>query len=169
MNELNELNELNKMNIEMLTLEELSRRIPIGELKTKYLTLLSFLSDSPFVTNDEFETQMNKITRLGVILVCIVRDNDNIKIIGSGTLLFEPKLSHGCNYVGHIEDIVVDPDYRGLHIASTILSKLKDLSKPYCYKVILECKEEIKEFYEKNEFVSSNLFVMKYNENNDRM
>jgi ribosomal protein S18 acetylase RimI-like enzyme len=161
--------------MEFLTLEELSLRFPIEDVKSQYLSLLSFLSETPMISNDEFKTHMNKITRMGVVWVCIKNQDEknqdeknqdektetNFQIIGTGTLLFEPKLSHGCKYVGHIEDIVVHPDFRCLNIASTILDKLKEFAQPYCYKVILECKEELKDFYEKNGFVSSKLLVMK--------
>jgi glucosamine-phosphate N-acetyltransferase len=150
--------------IEFITLKELSDRFPIEDVKNQYLSLLSFLSETPMISNNEFKNQMNKISKLGVIWVCIKNDQKNdqkFKIIGTGTLFFEPKLSHGCKYVGHIEDIVVHPEFRGLNIASTILDKLKEFAKPYCYKVILHCKEELKEFYQKNGFVSSNLLIMK--------
>jgi hypothetical protein len=158
--------ESNETSIEFITLEELSQRFPIEDVKTQYLSLLSFLSETPMISNDAFKHQLTKITRLGVIWICIKNlKNDkcikNFQIIGSGTLLFEPKLSHGCKYVGHIEDIVVHSEFRGLNIASTIIEKLKEFAEPHCYKVILHCKEELKEFYEKNGFVSSNLLVMK--------
>jgi len=166
--------------MEFLTLEEVIQRYPIEEVKTQYLSLLSVLSETPMISNDEIKQQLIKITRLGVVWVCIKNDQKNLKndqkndqknqknqknqkiqIIGTGTLLFEPKLSHGCKYVGHIEDIVVHADFRGLNIACTILDKLKEFAQPHCYKVILHCKEELKEFYEKNGFVSSNLLIMK--------
>jgi len=143
--------------VEIIPLEILMHRLSVEEVKNQYFSLIAHLSDTPMVSNQEFETQINKVNRIGIIMVCYKE-----KIIGSGTLLFEPKLSHGCKYVGHIEDIIVDPEHRGLGIASTIIEELKNLSQPYCYKLILHCKEELKEFYKKNGFVSSDLFIMKY-------
>ena len=63
--------------IEFITLEELSQRFPIEDVKTQYLSLLSFLSETPMISNDAFKHQLTKITRLGVIWVCIKNDQKN--------------------------------------------------------------------------------------------
>ena len=43
-------------------------------------------------------------------------DPDNQRIVGTGTLLIERKVIHSCGLVGHIEDVVVHSDYRGLSL-----------------------------------------------------
>ena len=129
----------------------------LEDIKSQYLTLLSFLTDSPTVTTEDFVNQLIDISLIGDILVCyaIDRVKSKITIIGSGTIIYEPKIIHGCKKVGHIEDIVVHKDYRCFGIAKNILQKLADLGKNHnCYKIILDCKPELIPFYEKNGFHS---------------
>jgi glucosamine-phosphate N-acetyltransferase len=76
-----------------------------------------------------------------------------MKIIGSGTVIYEPKIIHSCKYVGHIEDIVVHNRYRSLGIAKNIIERLvKQSFDRDCYKIILDCKDDLCGFYEKNGF-----------------
>lgn len=44
----------------------------------------------------------------------VVVDKRTGRIVGAGTLLIEPKFIHECGWTGHIEDIVVHEDARGL-------------------------------------------------------
>jgi glucosamine-phosphate N-acetyltransferase len=124
-------------------------------IKSQYLALLSFLTDAPNVTTEDFVNQLIDISLIGDILVCyaIDREKSKITIIGSGTIIYEPKIIHGCKKVGHIEDIVVHQYYRCFGIAKNILQKLVELGKNHnCYKIILDCKSELIPFYEKNGF-----------------
>ena len=129
----------------------------VEDIKSQYLTLLSFLANTPYVTIEDFVNQLIDISLMGDILVCYETDveNSKVNIIGSGTIIYEPKIIHGCKKVGHIEDIVVHKDYRCFGIAKNILQKLMDLGKNRnCYKIILDCKSELIPFYEKNGFHS---------------
>ncbi len=72
------------------------------------------------------------------------------KIIGSATLLIEPKFIHNGGLVGHIEDVVVHKGFQGQKIGEKIMRYLIEIAKKRgCYKTILDCTEEIKPFYEK--------------------
>jgi glucosamine-phosphate N-acetyltransferase len=118
----------------------------ITEIKNQYIDLLSNLTECPMISNELFLEQIKKIHDQGDIVIFI----DN-KIIGSGTILIENKIIHQCKSVGHIEDIVVHPDYRDRGISQIILNELKDIGKD-CYKIILDCKENLIPVYEKNGF-----------------
>ena len=64
---------------------------------------------------------------MGTIIVCyLVDDSEKIIIIGTGTIIFEPKMIREGRYAGHIEDIVVHQDYQCQGIAKNILNKLKN-------------------------------------------
>jgi len=89
---------------------------------------------------------------MGLIIVCITRIHDEIKLIGAGTIIIEPKIIHGGKSVGHIEDVIVHPHYRNQGIAQTILNKLVEYSKKECYKVILNCNPNMETFYNKSGF-----------------
>lgn len=76
------------------------------------------------------------------------------KIIATGTLLIEHKLIHNLGEVGHIEDVVIDKDYRKQGIGLYIIGYLVKVSQVNgCYKAILDCDPKNEKFYEKCEFV----------------
>lgn len=137
----------------------------IEDIKLQYLNLLSFLTETPNISNETFFFQINEISKIGDILICYICYNSskNINILGTGTIIYEPKIIHGCKNVGHIEDIVVHEKYRTHGIAKNILEKLIESStKKNCYKVILDCKPELKGFYEKIGFEQKSLQMCKY-------
>lgn len=85
------------------------------------------------------------------------------EILGCGTLLIEPKLIHNLSLVGHIEDIVIDNRYTNNGLGYKIISFLIEYcSNIGCYKVILDCKKELVNFYKKNGFVESNIGMSIY-------
>ena len=116
-------------------------------IKNQYIELLSYLTSTSDLTLDTFNSTIKDIFKMGTIIVCIERTNEGIKLVGSGTIVVEPKVIHGGRSVGHIEDIIVHPLYRGRGIAQTILNMLVEYSKPTCYKVILNCNPNMEQFY----------------------
>jgi len=116
-------------------------------IKNQYIQLLSYLTSTYDLTLELFNENIKKIFTMGLIIVCITRTDEGIKLIGSGTILVETKIIHGGKSVGHIEDIVVHPLYRGRGIAQTILNMLVEYSKKKCYKVILNCNPNMEQFY----------------------
>ncbi len=72
------------------------------------------------------------------------------RVIGSTTMLIEPKFIHNGGKVAHIEDVVVSKDYQGKGIGEMLMRSLLELAKDNnCYKTILDCTDEVKPFYEK--------------------
>lgn len=72
------------------------------------------------------------------------------KIVGSTTLLIESKFIHKGGMVGHIEDVVVNNNYQGKGIGEKIVRYLLEYAKNRgCYKTILDCNDDVKNFYEK--------------------
>ena len=128
----------------------------ISEINMLYTQLLSSLTQTEKLSTDFFLQKVEEISTVGEIIICYILDKkDNIiNIIGTGTIIYEPKIIHGGKYVGHIEDIVVSEKHRNLGIARSILTELKKFAyKRDCYKVILDCSEENRILYEKNDFL----------------
>ncbi len=72
------------------------------------------------------------------------------RIVGSTTLIIEPKFIHNGGLVGHIEDVVVSKDPQNNGIGEKLIRKALDYAKNCgCYKTILDCSDEVKPFYEK--------------------
>ena len=72
------------------------------------------------------------------------------RVVGSTTMIIEPKFIHGGSNVAHIEDVVVSKEYQGKGIGEMLMQSLLELAKDNnCYKTILDCTDDVKPFYEK--------------------
>jgi len=86
--------------------------------------------------------------------ILVLRYED--QIIGTGSLLVEQKLTHNMGKVGHIEDVVVDQQYRGFGMARQLVERLICIAHDNnCYKVILDCSDDLIGFYGKMGFEKS--------------
>jgi glucosamine-phosphate N-acetyltransferase len=130
------------------------------------------------INNNDFEKViylLNQLTNVGNIkrtdfdlFLNLLNDNHQIwvaeidlQIVAIGTLLKEPKIIHGFSKVGHIEDIVVDNKYNGMGIGKKMIQHLIEQSND-CYKVILDCKEELEVFYNKCGLEKRGIQMAKY-------
>jgi glucosamine-phosphate N-acetyltransferase len=124
-------------------------------IKEKHLSLLSELSIVTELDNNLYLEHVEKISNMGTIIICYIGTplSENFDIIASGTIIIEPKFIRGGKNVGHIEDVVVKSTYRGRHLSKDILNILKNISRENnCYKVILDCSEEVKKVYNSSGF-----------------
>ncbi len=81
-----------------------------------------------------------------VIFVAIL----DSKVVGSTTMIIEPKFIHNGGKVAHIEDVVVTKEYQGKGIGEKLIRSLLDYAKKNdCYKTILDSSDDVKPFYEK--------------------
>ena len=95
--------------------------------------------------------------------VFIIEDYEMNKLVASGTILIENKLIHDNGKVGHIEDIIVDKDYRGYGLGKKIIDFLSDYAKTEgCYKCILDCSDDNVQFYDKCGFARKGAFMAIY-------
>jgi glucosamine-phosphate N-acetyltransferase len=85
--------------------------------------------------------------------IIFVAELPNGQIVGSTTLLIEPKFIHNGGLVGHIEDVVVSKKFQGLNIGKKLMDfSLKYAQEHGCYKTILCCMDDIIKFQKKNGF-----------------
>lgn len=127
-----------------------------------YLNLLNQLSNTTVYNENKFFNFVDNLPRNTRIY--LLYDDD--KIVGSGTLLIENKIIHNFKNVGHIEDIVVDKNSRGKGYGKFLLYHLISESKNLnCYKIILNCSNECKLFYEKLGFSNKNSEMSLYFKN----
>lgn len=159
----NNIDEINYSNF--LTLVD-SHIESIEDIKNQYLKLMSELTVCETMTNNEFYKKIQQISLIGTIIVAYkhryvnyIDENTNvapiapIELIGSGSIIIEPKIIRGCKSVGHIEDIVIKSNHRGKKISHIILDKLKEIGKKSnCYKIILDCDEKVSHVYKSNGF-----------------
>lgn len=144
------------------SLMNLVKRENIENVIESYIGLLSQLTEAPLLSKELFLHNLEEIKKIGDIYVYYHQIENQIVFIGSGTIIFEPKIIRNGKYVGHIEDIVVDSSYRRMGIANKIIEKLVDLSREKCYKIILDCTEDISEFYKKTGFQKRGIQMVQY-------
>ena len=83
------------------------------------------------------------------------------KVVGFAVLLVEQKVRGG--KMGHIEDVVSHPDFRGLGVGSFLISELTDIASTMgCYKVALHCHEQNVGFYEQCGFHPNGRSMQKF-------
>jgi glucosamine-phosphate N-acetyltransferase len=113
-----------------------------------YIGLLQQLTKAEKMTYKKFKQLLDNT----IAIIYVIEDIENKKIIATGTLLKEQKIIHNGGKVGHIEDIVVDNEYRGKGLGKKLLQHIINIAEKDCYKVILNCKNSVKPFYEKFKF-----------------
>lgn len=132
--------------MEIISLKNIINKNNIEHIKNNYISLLSNLTKVNNIDNETFIKHIDDIYKNGIIYVVFVND----RILATGTIFLEQKIIRNCQKVGHIEDIVVDPEFRGYGLSSIIIDKLTEYGfNNNCYKIILDCDENIKKVYEK--------------------
>jgi glucosamine-phosphate N-acetyltransferase len=136
------------------------RPIIYYDLYHGYLDLLSQLTK---LGNGDFSSRFKEIQSNPNITILVAYDETTNKVIAGGTILIEPKMTHSCSNVAHIEDVVVDIEYRSQKLGRKIIDSLINIAKvSNCYKIILNCSEKNIGFYEKCGFTNNNLQMSLY-------
>ena len=129
------------------------RKIEKNDFNNQLLELLNQLSsiDIKSILMNDFDLFIDSLHDNHLIYV--IQEIESHLIIGTGTLIIEPKLIHNFGKVGHIEDIVIHSDYRGKNLGKYLIEFLSNKANELnCYKVILDCSDENVFFYEKCNF-----------------
>ena len=126
------------------------RKIEKTDYYKQYFELLQQLttinsSEISKITYDHFIDNLNDTH-----IIYVIEDITTKIVIGTITMLIEPKIIHNMGKVAHIEDVVVHSQYRGQQLGKllidTVITVANDLN---CYKIILDCSDNNIGFYEK--------------------
>ena len=132
------------------------RELEEKDIKNGFLTTLDVLRETSSMSEGKALEIFKKIKSNPEHIIIIAEIKGSV--IGSTTLLIEPKFIHQGGVVGHIEDVVVDKKFQGKKIGEKIITHVLEIAKNHgCYKTILDCSDSVKPFYEKLGF--------KYNSN----
>lgn len=141
------------------------RQLSNNDYYKDYFQLLSQLSNSPIPDYNDFKLQLSIINNNPNHFIYVIEKNN--KMIGSITLLIEPKFIHGIKNVGHIEDVIIDNNYRNLKLGKLLIDYcIHQCKKLDCYKIILNCKKELITYYKKYNFDNKNIEMSLYIHNN---
>ena len=128
--------------------EPIIRELEEKDLLEGFLDTLDTLRETSSITENKALEIFKKIKSNPEHIIIVAEVNG--KIVGSTTLLIEPKFIHQGGIVGYIEDVVVNKEFQGLEIGKKIIKYVLELAKNHgCYKTILDCSDEVKPFYEK--------------------
>lgn len=141
--------------------KKMYRELQKSDFNKSYLNLLKQLTDIGNISQNDFNIRFDLISDNKLHKIFVLEDHN--KIISTGTLIIEPKFLHQCGNIGHIEDIVVDVEYKGKGLGKKMIKYLTDLAEDYaCYKIILNCDEKIEKFYKKCGYEKKNTGMAKY-------
>eukprot|EP01111_Echinosteliopsis_oligospora_P009189 TRINITY_DN2656_c0_g1_i2.p1 TRINITY_DN2656_c0_g1~~TRINITY_DN2656_c0_g1_i2.p1 ORF type:complete len:171 (+),score=46.31 TRINITY_DN2656_c0_g1_i2:132-644(+) len=140
------------------------RPLRIDDFNKGYKQLLSQLTDTGSLSSSIFEMRFNEMSSLpDTYYIVVCEDTTTKTLVASGTLFVERKFIRGGGKSGHIEDIVVHKQARGLNLGLRLIEILNEVAKNVsCYKVILDCSEKNVPFYEKCGFSRKELQMANY-------
>lgn len=135
------------------------RELSNSDYNRGFLQLLEQLTttEADKITYENFCDQMKEMKTNVYVMI------KNDRVIGSGSILVEKKFIHRLGSVGHIEDIVIDIEYRRSGLGKQLIEKLKEKAiAEGCYKVILNCNRKNVGFYEKCGFKEKEVEMVIY-------
>lgn len=95
------------------------RRLERTDFTKGFPAILSQLTDLGDVNEAKFQATFDRIMNLpNLYHVMVGEDVGTGRIACAATLIIEDKFIHGCGRVGHVEDVVVDSNYRGLNLGA---------------------------------------------------
>jgi len=123
------------------------RELRAADLSNGFIETLRNLTDTGGLTPESARQVLERMesTSLYHVLVAVAADG---AVVGATTLLVEQKFIHGGGLVGHVEDVAVKKGVEGRGIGGSLVKAAVQIARELgCYKVILDCKEELEPFY----------------------
>ena len=147
-------------------LDVLENLVPVGLYRIRAKQILQEIKSNPlhkiFVAQEEegIEQQEQQIQTQGDI-----GKKKKTKVVGTTTLLVEPKFINKGMRVGYIEDVSVRKGFDGLGIGSQLITYATQdaISVEGCRKILLYCSKNTMPFYEKLGYkLVDDTFLMKF-------
>jgi len=114
----------------------------------QFLVLINQFRETDF-TEKDFILTLDKIEKNSEIW--IIENED--KIIAAATIIFEYKFIFDISCLAHIEDVIVDINYRRKGYGKILINHLKEIAKSNnCYKLTLDCNDTNVNFYNACDF-----------------
>jgi len=136
------------------------RAVQPNDFYKDHINLLNQLTSCPDMSYSEYHHQLINITTQNGHIYVVEHNN---KIIASATLLIEYKLIHNNGKVGHIEDVVVNNEFRNNGLGKQLITHcLQEAKQMNCYKVILDCNQDNVDFYIKCGLTQKEIQMVKY-------
>lgn len=144
----------------MFTIHPLTIELLLQHRDSFYETLNN-LVESPVLdehmTTTLFQRMTEQMTQLFVAI------DETAGIIWSVSVLIEQKLTKGGVLAWHIEELVTRKWFESSGVGSKLMeAALAHVFDHGCYKIVLDCKEELVGYYEKFEFTRGGVQMKRY-------
>lgn len=130
----------------------LLRPLAITDYDHGYIELLRQLTECGTISSDAFQQRFHQMKGSpNTYYVLVIEDTlVDKQIVGTATLLCEKKFIRQLGMRGRIEDVVVHDRCRGQQFGKLLLTLLTQLAREKCdcYKLSLECKDQLVSFYQ---------------------
>lgn len=122
------------------------RLMDATDLNRKFLETLDALKPTGLTLQQAIEIFRRRMKSRIQTYVALMDD----RVVGTASLLIEPKFIHAGGVVGHIEDVAVSADYQKHGVGRALIEHLLNQCRDQrCYKVILDCADELIPYYER--------------------
>lgn len=147
----------------------IARPLQINDYDHGYLDLLTQLTTVGEISKAQFETRFKQMRAINEIedhyAIVVIVDKTAKRIVAASTLILEYKFIHECALRARLEEVAVLDTYRGRRIGELIVQIIVELSRESfrCYKLSLDCTDELKTFYARNKFqYGSNMLSIRF-------
>ncbi|XP_015597895.1 probable glucosamine 6-phosphate N-acetyltransferase [Cephus cinctus] len=125
------------------------RPLSVKDYNKGFIQLLGQLTEVGNISHEQFLNTFRKMKMAGDYYIVVVEDMNTGKVIGSSTLVVEQKFIHNCALRGKLEDVVVSNEYRGRQLGKLLVNTISKLARNLrCYKLSLDCRDNLIPFYE---------------------
>lgn len=141
------------------------RELTVEYITQDFLDTLAALRPTDLTVDeakDLFHIHMTSLGRekpdIWVVVEDVIEPDGSVKnkVVGTASLLIERKFIRRGGVCGHIEDVAIHPDHQRKGHAKRLMERLIGIAKfRGCYKVILDCNDELIPFYRQFGFKES--------------
>lgn len=128
------------------------RSLAISDYHHGYVDLLRQLTECGTITAAGFEERFKEMKQCpNTYHILVLQDiQTDHQIVGAATLVCEKKFIRQLATRGRIEDVIVHDRCRGQQLGKLLIALLTQLAREKCdcYKISLECKDQLVSFYE---------------------
>ncbi len=138
------------------------RELEPGDYRKGYIDLCAILTCAPEISEAQFH-QILAEREASRWHSWVLEAPDSGQLIATVSLHLERKFYRDGRYVGHIEDLIVLPEYQQHQLGKALVHfALAKALVMDCYKVILDCDPRLEVFYQKCGLEYSNIQMARY-------
>ena len=113
-----------------------------------FFKTLSNFGKTESLTKEQIKNVFQELKKENCYIFVAVAED--AQIVGIIKLIIDQKFFHQGAKAGHIEDVVVRKEFENMGIARSLIKQVVSKAKKMgCYKVILDCRDELIPFYKK--------------------